>query len=282
MIKTYTLLTKPGILMGNAITAVSGFTLASKGHFDWLLFLATLSGLSCVIASACIFNNFIDRNADEKMERTKDRALVKKLIPVKNAIFFAIFLGFLGFCVLTWFTPPIGVFLAGIGFFVYVVLYSFWKYHTVYATLIGSISGAIPPVVGYCTASGHFDLGAFILFMILVLWQMPHFYSIAMYRYDDYQAASIPVLPVKKGVYIAKIHMFLYIIAFILATIALTAFGYTGQFYLAVTSLVGLAWLGLCIKGFQSNNNKVWGRQMFIVSLVVVNALCITMALDVA
>lgn len=268
--------------MGNAITTASAFVLASKGHVNFWLFLATLVGLGCVIASACVCNNCIDKIADEKMERTKNRPLVKKLISPQRAMIFATFLAIFGIFVLTWFTNPLAVFLASIGFFVYVVLYSLCKYHSVYGTVIGSISGAIPPVVGYCAVSNHFDLGAFLLFMILVLWQMPHFYAIAMYRYDDYVAASIPVLPVKKGIYTTKIHMLLYVVAFIIAALLLSTLGYTGKTYQAVAAITGLAWLGLCIKGFLNVNNKVWGRQMFVLSLVVVIALCITMAIDIA
>ena len=86
------------------------------------------------------------------------------------------------------------VFVAGIGFFVYVVLYSLWKCHTIYGTAIGSVAGAVPPVVGYCAVSNHFDAGALILFAMMVLWQMPHFFSIALMHFDDYVAAEIPVL----------------------------------------------------------------------------------------
>ncbi len=84
MVKTYYLLTKPGIIMGNGIAAIAGFALAAKGNFDFLLFLYTLAGLALVIASACVFNNYLDRDIDEKMARTKNRPLVKGLISGKN------------------------------------------------------------------------------------------------------------------------------------------------------------------------------------------------------
>lgn len=280
MIKTYYLLTKPGIILGNLITTVSGFALASRGHPDGWLFLATLVGLGCVIASACVFNNYIDRDLDRKMARTKHRALAQGLISGQSAIYFAIILGSIGFTTLILYTNLLSVFVAAIGFIIYVGLYSFWKSRTSYATIVGSISGAIPPVVGYCAVSHQFDVGAALLFMILVLWQMPHFYSIAMYRLADYSAASIPVLPKERGNYVTKVHMLLYIIAFMIATLMLIGFGYTGYAYLITAVVLGLAWLYLCIQGFKSSDDQLWARNMFRLSLVIITLLSIMISID--
>ncbi len=204
MIKTYTTLTKPGIIFGNAVTATAGFALASKGHVDFLLFCAMLVGLSLVIGSACVWNNYIDRGMDEKMVRTRNRALVKGVIPVPYALCFAMVLSFFGIGLLALTTNLLTVSIAACGFFIYVVLYGISKYRTSLGTLIGSIAGAVPPVVGYTAVTGCVDLAALLLFLIVVFWQMPHFFAIAMYRLEDYTAASIPVLPVSKGIYTAK------------------------------------------------------------------------------
>lgn len=277
----YYLLTKPGIILGNLITVAAGFLLASKGTIDMGLFMATLIGLALIIASACVFNNYIDRQVDQKMKRTKNRALVKGLISGRHAILFAISLGVLGNVILFLYTNLLTVFVAGIGFFVYVVLYSLWKCRTIYGTAIGSIAGAVPPVVGYCAVSNHFDAGALILFMMLVLWQMPHFFAIALSHFDDYSAAGIPVLPVKKGMLRTKIHMVLYIVSFILVAALLSVFNYTGYVYLIVSTSVGLAWLWLCLQGFKRNDNQLWGRDMFRLSLVLIMAICFTIPFDI-
>lgn len=281
MIKTYFMLTKPGIIFGNAITAIGGFILASKAQIDLWLFLATLMGLSLLIASACIFNNYIDRNIDKMMERTKNRALAKGIISLQNAFIFAIFLGLFGILLLLLYTNLLTTIIALAGFFVYVVLYSLLKHRSSYATVIGSISGGIPPVIGYCSVVDHFDMGAFLLFMIVALWQMPHFFAIAMYRLDDYIAASVPVLPIKRGIYITKVHMLLYIIAFLISTCMLTLWGYTGYAYLIVVGLLGLSWLLLCIKGFKDSDDRLFGRQMFRFSLVVIMMLCVMISISI-
>ena len=280
MIRAYFFLTKPGIILGNIITTAAGFILASKGKIDGILLLATLAGLFLFIGSACACNNYIDRAADAKMARTKNRALVQKTISEKGALLFALLLGLSGIVILALYTNLLTVSIALAGLFVYLILYTIWKYRSLYATLVGSLAGAIPPVAGYCAVSNHFDAGALILFLIVVLWQIPHFFAIALYRLRDYATAGIPVLPVKKGVYITKIHMLLYIIAFMLATSLLTLFGYAGYRYLLAAALLGTAWLLLCIKGFTSDNDTLWACNMFRLSLVVITALSLMICLD--
>lgn len=274
------MLTKPGIILGNIVTMASGFLLASQGHFNLPLFLITLLGLGLVIASAGVFNSYIDRHIDAKMERTKNRPIPSHAISKENALIFATILGIAGFGTLA-FTNFLTVFVTFTGFFVYLVLYAFMKTRSFYGTLVGSIAGAVPPVVGYCAVSNHFDIAAFLLFMIVVLWQMPHFFAIAIYRLDDYAAASIPVLPLVKGMQATKIQMLLYIIAFMLTSLLLTVTGYTGYLYAVVAIILSLVWIGFCLKGFTVHNDRCWAYNMFVCSLVVIMGLCLTIPLDI-
>lgn len=276
----YYLITKPGIVLGNLITVAAGFLLASNGSIDLGLFAATLLGLGLIMASACIFNNYIDRHLDEKMERTKHRALVKGLISPKKALAFATFLGILGHALLYFYTNLLTVLVAAFGFFVYVILYSLWKSRTIYGTAIGSVAGAVPPVVGYCAVKNEFDVGAMILFLMLVLWQMPHFFSIAIFHSEDYTAANIPVLPIKKGILRTQIHMVLYISAFLMTALMLTVYHYTGFIYLAITASASLTWLGLCLRGFRSEDPQKWGGSMFRLSLITITAICLVIPFD--
>lgn len=276
----YYLLTKPGIIFGNLVTVAAGFILGSKGNIDIWLFIATLLGLTFIMASACVLNNYIDRSVDEKMERTKRRALVIGLIPIRHALLFAGILGVVGGLILFAFTNNLTLTVAALGFFVYVVLYSFWKCHTVYGTAIGSIAGAVPPVVGYCAASNQFDAAAAILFAMLVFWQMPHFFAIALYHFDDYKKAGIPVLPISRGIFRTKVHIVIYILGFIAISTMLTVLNYTGNVFMIVTVVAGMAWLALAIKGFSSSNNKLWGQQMFRLSLIMIGAICLVIPFD--
>lgn len=279
--KAYLVLIKPRIILGNVITAAAGLFLAAKGQIYGGLFLATLVGLSSIIASACIFNNYIDREADRKMSRTQRRTAATKLILPQNALLSAALLAVLGTLLLAFFVNFLTTGIALLGLFVYVVLYSFSKYRTTHATLIGTIAGAVPPVVGYSAVSASLDEGAFLLFLILTLWQMPHFFAIAIYRLEDYAKASIPVLPVKKGIFVTKVQMLLYLIAFIAASCLLTVFGYTGSLYLIAAILLGLAWLKICLKGFKCADDQLWARQMFRFSLIVITGLCLVVPFSI-
>lgn len=277
----YYLLTKPGIVFGNLITVAAGFLLASKGHIDITLFLSVLLGLGFIMASSCILNNDINRESDKKMERTKNRSLATGAISRQNAAILALLLGIVGGTILYLGTNVLTLLIAITGFFVYVVLYSFWKCKTLYGTAIGSIAGAIPPVVGYTAVTDRLDIGAFILFAILVFWQMPHFFSIAIYHYDDYKKAEMPLLPIKKGMFRTKLHMLLYIACFGFTASLLTFFGLTGDITLGFTVFASLAWIVLCLKGFLEDNQQLWGKQMFLLSLIVIMVLCVIIPLDV-
>jgi len=277
---TYYQLTKPGIIYGNALAAIGGFLLASKGHFDLLLFAAMLVGSSLVIASGCVFNNYLDREIDANMARTKKRALVSGRVSGASALVYASVLGLVGFTALAAYTNWLTVGIGVVGIVFYVIVYGFAKRHSVHGTLVGAISGATPPVAGYCAVTGHFDLGALLLFLILVFWQMPHFYAIAMYRAKDYAAAKIPVLPVVKGLQVTKVQMLVYVISFVFATALLTRFGYTGYSYLAAMTLVGVVWLKKCLQGFSAPNSDIWARSMFKFSLIALLVFCLMISID--
>lgn len=276
----YYLLIKPGVILGNLITFAAGFVLASKGSFDLKLFLATLIGLAMVIASACVFNNYINRDADRKMSRTKERALVTGAVSCSSALIYGTLLGFAGNSILYLYSNALTVLVADTGFFVYVCIYSFIKARTPLSTLIGSISGAIPPLVGYCAVSNRLDMAALLLFLILFFWQMPHFFAIGIWRWSDYSKANLPIMPVAKGIQRTKIHMIAYILLLIPVLFLLTALGYTGSLFFAVTGSLGILWLVLCLLGFYAKNDTRWGKQMFRVSLIMINAICFLIYFD--
>lgn len=281
MMKQYLQVTKPGIIFGNLISVVGGFLLASKGDIDYPLFIATLLGVSLVVASGCVFNNYIDRDIDSVMERTKNRPLVRGLIDPKISLVYASVLGIAGMVLLLVAANVVAMLIAVVGFVVYVGVYSLYmKRKSVYGTLVGSLSGAAPPVIGYCAVTGQFDTGALILLLIFSLWQMPHSYAIAIFRFKDYQAANIPVLPVIKGISVAKNHIILYIIAFMFATLMLAISGYAGYKYLIVAAAVSVWWLGMALSGYKTTNDRLWARKLFVFSIVAITSLSVMMSVD--
>ena len=282
MIKDYYALAKPGLVYGNLIPMIAGFMLGTHSSINLGLLLATAVGIMLVMASGCVFNNYIDRAVDARMERTKDRALVLGRITGRAALVYGSVLGILGFGTLITFTNILAFEAAFIGFFFYVFMYSLWfKRRTVHGTVIGSIAGATPPLVGYAAAAGRLDEPAFLLFIMLVAWQIPHFYAIGIRRLKDYAAVHTPIMPVEKGIGATKWAMLAYITTFFLAALTLAVLGYTGSVYLALTILLCLSWLGLGIKGFYVADDAAWARNMFFLSLIVMTVLFSAIALRV-
>ena len=276
--KDYYSIVKPGVLYGNALTAAAGFLFASAYFkvFDIWLFIATMVGTTFVIASACALNNFLDQDIDSKMARTKTRVLVAGKVDGFKAVILSAVLGSLGLVILILFTNLLVVAVGIMGFIVYVVLYGMLsKRLSIHGTLVGSVSGAAPILAGYVAVSGVIDPAALIVFLILFLWQMPEFYSIAIYRRKEYKAAGVPVMSVVKGVDSTKIQIFLYTFAFVIATTLLTFFGYTGYIYLIVMSGLGLYWLHLGYLGLKEGSGDAWARQMFRFSLIILLAFCV-------
>lgn len=248
------------------MTAAAGFLLAARGHINLPLLVATIVGMALVIGSACVFNNYIDRDIDIKMARTKSRALVSGSISGRAALIYATTLGLVGAIILARFTNWLVLVIGLIAFVDYVVVYGYSKRRSVHSTLIGSVSGAAPIVAGYCAVTGRFDLGALILFLILTAWQMPHFYAIGIYRQSDYAAAGLPILPVKVGIAATKRQILVYTLLFVLATLSLTAFGYAGYTYALVMGVVGALWLRRATK--PTTDDVKWARGLFGFSLI--------------
>lgn len=273
-------ITKPGIILGNIITLLGGFFLASQGgpFRPWLL-IFTVLGMSLVMACGCVLNNYIDRDIDPLMERTKNRAIAKGEISAAVAIPYAVVLGIVGAALLYFCVNPLTFYMALLGLLIYVGLYTLYaKRKTQYGTELGAFSGAMPIAVGYCAVSNHVDLGAFLLYLILFIWQMPHSYAIAIYRLPDYVAAGIPVLPARKGIPSTKIAMLLYTGLFLWASLLPAVFGYKGWPYFAMAFLIGSIWILFAALGFFTKDDKKWARKMFALSIFNITLLSIMLA----
>ncbi len=266
--------------MGNLITTIGGFLLASKGTIDWMLFLSVTVGIALVIASGCVFNNYMDRRIDALMSRTKKRALVVGSVSRKNALIYGSFLGVMGFLILYFGTNLLSTLLALTGFVFYVFVYGYFKRHSRYSTLVGSIPGAIPLVVGYCAVTGVFDVGAMLLFMTMVVWQMPHFYAISIFRHDDYKNAHLPVMSVVSTPITVKKHMVIFSVLYACFIVMLLVKGVTGYVFFSVMVFLALYWVFMGVKGFKMEDSVRWARKMFGFSLITLLMFSLMLSLD--
>lgn len=261
--------------------AASVFLFASRGDVNVIALLATVIGTSCIIAAGCVVNNYTDRAIDQKMDRTKKRALVTGDIPVVNALLFAAALSAIGTLTLGLLVNTLTLQIGIVGFFAYTVLYGWVKRRSIHGTLAGTISGATPPLAGYTAATNSLDTTALILFLILVVWQMPHFFAIALFRLRDYKAAGIPVLSVVKGVHATRTQIVYYIAAFTVITPLLTIYGEASNTLGIVMFLSGAWWLKIAMLGKTEQNYERWARKVFGFSLMILLIFSALLTLDV-
>ena len=273
---SYYKLTKPGIIRGNILTAIAGFCVGSTYGFRFIWFVELIVGLSLVIASACICNNILDRPLDRKMERTKNRPLLNGSVSLPAASVLALATVVTGSYLLS----RINLFtllLALSGHVLYVVVYGVGKRRTTWSTVIGSVSGAIPPVVGYGAAHGKLDSIAALLFLSLVFWQMPHFYSIALYRIKDYRSAGLPLLPIVKGEARTKRAIIAYVIGYFVV-VSLLGLRLKNHYVVAALALSALWWLSK-VKNSAKMPTELWAKLMFRTSLLVILVFCLTLSI---
>ncbi|MFZ1250509.1 MAG: heme o synthase [Candidatus Microsaccharimonas sp.] len=269
--RSYLQLIKPGITLSNTLTGVAGFFLASSMvSFSVTAFIGAIGGIAGVIASACVANNIIDRDIDTQMKRTKRRGIVDGSIRIHRAVVFCIVLGIIGFGLLLALTNVLTFWLGVLAFIWYVVVYGFAKRTTAFSTIIGGVAGALPPMAGYTALTGRIDIAAIILFTILFFWQLPHFYAISMFRRQDYANAKLPVWAVRYGMKSTKVQVFVSVVLYALAACLLTMFGFTGIFYLVLSTAFSAYWVYKGVQLYNKVDDVRWARSMFGASLVVI------------
>lgn len=265
--------------MGNSLVAIGSYLFAAHGNGDWRTFLCMLGGVYLVMASACVVNNIIDRDIDSVMARTKKRAMVTHAISTWNAAVFALALFIASMALFAFGTNILTLLLGVSGFIMYAVVYTYAKRKTLYSTLIGTISGATPPLIGYSAYTGHLDATAWLLFIIMVAWQMPHFFSISIFRHDDYKAAKIPVISVIRGLDATRRQIIGYTSLYVLASLALGIWGGLSLISALILLLTGLYWLYLCLLPTDGDIRK-WARRQFFYSLSLLYVLTLVLSLD--
>ncbi len=268
MLKDWIALTKPRLLRLNVFAGLGGFWVASKWDIDVLLLIWTMIGSTLTIASAAVFNNYWDRELDEKMERTKDRVLPLGRLKASTVLAYGIVLGLAGLAVLFILVHPLTGWLGLLGWFFYVVVYTMWlKRTSTWSTSIGGISGAMPPVIGYCAVTEQVDEGAWLLFALLFLWQPAHFWSLGIRRVEEYRAAGFPLLPVVKGIKRTKLQMIPYV-ALLLPTVALIYYlDYSGIYFFVLSALFSAVWLVHTVGGIRAANTEKWAKTNFLFSV---------------
>ena len=241
-------LCKPRIALLVLVTTFTGMWLASGGAVALDLVILTLLGTGLASAASGAFNNYVDREVDKQMARTRTRALPSSRLHPQQALWLGVMLSSWSFAILFYLVNPLTAYLAAGTTFFYVVIYTLWlKRTSALCTEIGGIAGALPPVIGWAAVTNDIGWPALVMFLIMFIWQPPHFWALALLRVDEYRQANLKMLPVVSGKRATKLRMLLYTIALLPASVAMYWLQLVGPTYLILALALGITYLVLTI-----------------------------------
>ncbi|MCW5964816.1 MAG: heme o synthase [Bryobacterales bacterium] len=246
--RDYIALTKPRITWLILMSTGIGYFFGVDGGWQWITLLHTIAGTGLIASGTAALNQWMERDADAHMKRTRNRPLVTGVVRPAGAFVFAVALSVAGYLELAlganWLAANLGLLTLA----TYLFLYTPLKQKTWWATTIGAFPGAMPPLIGFAAAHGGLNAQAWALYSILFLWQFPHFYAIAwMYR-EDYARAGMQMLPVvdPEGVRTAR-HILVTSALLLPISLVPSFLSMTGVLYLAGATVLGFiyAWAGV-------------------------------------
>lgn len=274
-------LTKPRITLMVIITTAGGIWLAPDS-LPWWSVVLTLLATAMVVGSANTLNCWLEREVDKHMARTKRRPLPDGRMEAKHALWLGLALGALSVPILTWVANPLTGLLAAVALVSYVMIYTPMKQRSPAALLVGSVPGALPPLMGWTAATGELAMPGIVLFGILFIWQLPHFLAISIFRQHEYTKAGIKVLPAVRGNTVAKRHAALWAGALVPVSLLLVPLGIAGTIYLVAAAVLGLGFFAWSLAGLRKEAGNRWARKLFLASLVYLPLLFAALAVDVA
>jgi protoheme IX farnesyltransferase len=235
---------KPRVVMLMILTSMVGMFLAVPGMVPWDVLILGNLGIALVAGSGAVVNHLIDYRVDSVMKRTHNRPIPQGRVDQKQAAFFAAAIGVAGMLILLFWVNPLCAWLTLASFVGYAFIYTgYLKRATPQNIVIGGLSGAMPPLLGWSAVTGTIEPGALILVLIIFAWTPPHFWALAIHRKEEYAKTGIPMLPVTHGEHLTKIHIILYTVIMFLTTLLPYLTGMSGPIYLLAAVVLGLGFL---------------------------------------
>lgn len=272
-------LTKPSLSSLVLATTAGGVWLA-PGELSRPRALVTMLATAGIVGAANTLNCYIERSSDRFMRRTRNRPLPSGRMEPGVALWFGLSLAAVSLPALALGANLLTAFLGLVAFLSYVLVYTPLKSRTSAAMLVGAVPGALPPLMGWTAVTGQVDVGGFVLFSILFLWQIPHFLAIALFRKEEYAAAGLKSVPLERGDESSRAQLVLYLVALVPMTLLPYQLHIAGAWYLTVAALLGLVFLGMGAVGFFRQLGKPWARQTFFYSLLYLTGLFVALMLD--
>jgi heme o synthase len=269
-------LTKPRVLALVMVTMACGALIAPGPREPWTLLLA-LFGTALVVGSANALNMYLERDTDALMTRTRKRPLPSGRMQPELALKFGLAIGVVGLGLLVYFVNWLCAALTLLALLSYVLAYTPLKRVTPFALHVGAVPGAIPPLIGWASVTGSISFQGFTLFLILFVWQLPHFLAISVFRQTDYERAKLSVMPAVSGLRATKRAIAGYSMLLVAVTLLPLLLNMAGWVYGLVA---GVAFVAYAFRGLRASAREVWSRALFLASMpylvVVFGALVIS------
>lgn len=245
----YFQLTKPRVVSLIVFCAVIGMFLSVPGAVPPVVLVAATTGIALIAGAAAAVNCLIEQRIDAVMARTRGRPLPRGEVNSRQTLLFSGVIGGIGLSLLYWFVNPLTMWLTLATFVGYAIIYTiFLKPATPQNIVIGGASGAMPPILGWAAVTGEVTSEALLLFLIIFVWTPPHFWSLALYRTQEYAKAGMPMLPVTHGPEYTRLQILLYTILLVGVTIMPFVIQMSGLIYLASALLLGSVFLAYAIR----------------------------------
>lgn len=235
---------KPRVVMLLILTAVVGMMLAVPGMVPLDVLILGNLGIALVSASGAVVNHLIDRRIDIQMKRTHNRPMAQGRVDVMQASAFAFTIGLIGMVILYYWINPLCAWLTLASFVGYAFIYTgYLKHATPQNIVIGGLSGATPPLLGWSAVTGTIEADALILVLIIFAWTPPHFWALAIHRKEEYAKSGVPMLPVTHGVHVTKIHIIVYTAVLVVCSVLPFFSGMSGWLYLIAALALGAGFM---------------------------------------
>ena len=276
----YWALTKPRVTQLAVFCAVLGMVLATPTRPDWKIVIAATVGIWLLAGAAFAVNCLVEREIDSRMARTARRPMARGEITVRQTLVFSGVIGGAGMWVLYALVNPLTMWLTFATFVGYAVIYTIiLKPATPQNIVIGGLSGAMPPALGWAAVANDLPMQAWILVLIIFVWTPPHFWALALYRRDDYAKSGLPMLPITHGMKLTQFHIWLYTIALVATTMLPFAVQMSGLVYLVSAMVLGVIFLFYAWRIYRHYSDQL-ARKTFTYSIIYLSLLFAALLVD--
>lgn len=278
--RQYWALTKPRVTQLAVFCAVIGMFLASPGMVPWSVLIGASAGIWLLAGAAFAINCLVEQRVDAKMRRTSWRPSATGAISDLKILAFSFVIGAIGMFLLWHFANPLTMWATFATFIGYAIIYTLLlKPATPQNIVIGGLSGAMPPALGWCAVANEIPAEAWLLVLIIFTWTPPHFWALALYRRDDYEKSGLPMLPVTHGEKFTLLHILLYTLILIAATLLPFIYRMSGYFYLISALILGLMFIYYAIALLKNYSDEL-AKKTFKFSILYLALLFAALLID--